>query len=450
LLKDPLVIEAVEVLQPADDKYVVRVRARRGAVGLAVGNELQMGSLYPILQQRITPFLVGKDARDWERLLDGVYVHASNYKMQGLPFWLPLASVEFAVIDLLGRAAGRSAAQLLGGPVREAVEVDEAFNDRERTAEESVARMAASLERTGARAAKFKVGGRMSRNADALPARTDAIVPLARKVLGDDLILYADSNGSYDVAEAIQVGRLLEAHHVAFFEEPVPFDRFEDTKAVADTLTIPIAGGEQDASAYNLRWALAHDALQVVQPDLFYFGGFVRSIRIARMPAALGRDCTPHISGTGLGFLYMLHFAACVPHIGPHQEFKGGLPRGRSRAAAPARGRRACLSGDGGGERLDSGSDRSQVGLHDVQRRRLGWRRPARHSSELDSRRRRLAAKRRHAHVAASRRAAADRGGVDGATPRACLGLAEAGWPRPADSVAHHAGGLRLHRRRSA
>lgn len=349
LLKDPLVIEAVEVLQPADDKYVVRVRARGGAVGLAVGNELQMGFLYPILQQRITPFLVGKDARDWERLLDGVYVHASNYKMQGLPFWLPLASVEFAVIDLLGRAAGRSAAQLLGGPVREAVDVYEAFNDRERTAEESVARMAASLDRTGARAAKFKVGGRMSRNADALPGRTDAIVPLARKVLGDDLILYADSNGSYDVAEAIRVGRLLEAHHVAFFEEPVPFDRFEDTKAVADTLTIPIAGGEQDASAYNLRWALAHDALQVVQPDLFYFGGFVRSIRIARMAAALGRDCTPHISGTGLGFLYMLHFAACVPNIGPYQEFKGVA------ADVPAHSSASSLRAEGGRVRIPTG-----------------------------------------------------------------------------------------------
>jgi L-alanine-DL-glutamate epimerase-like enolase superfamily enzyme len=110
---------------------------------------------------------------------------------------------------------------------------------------------------------------------------------------------------------------------VAFYEEPVPFDRFGDTKAVADALTIPIAGGEQDASIYNFKWSLAHDALQIVQPDLFYFGGFVRSIRVARMAAALGRDCTPHISGTGLGFVYMLHFAACVPNIGAHQEFKG-------------------------------------------------------------------------------------------------------------------------------
>jgi L-alanine-DL-glutamate epimerase-like enolase superfamily enzyme len=322
-LNEPVIIEAVEVLQPAPDKYLVRVRARGGATGLAVGNELQMGFLYPILQQRIAPFLVGKDARQWEQLLEGVYVYASNYKMQGLPFWLPLASVEFAVIDLLGRLANKSAAQLLGGVVRSKVEVYEAFNHREKTADESVELMAESIARTGARAVKFKVGGRMSRNADSLPGRTERLIPLARRVLGDDITLYADSNGSYDVPEAIRIGHLLQAQRVGFFEEPVPFDHFEDTKAVADALDVPIAGGEQDASAYNLRWALAHDALQIVQPDLFYFGGFVRCIRVARMAQALGCDCTPHISGTGLGFLYMLHFAACVPNIGPHQEFKG-------------------------------------------------------------------------------------------------------------------------------
>jgi len=322
-LKDPVIIESVDVLQPASDKYVVRVRAKGGAVGLAVGNELQMGFLHPILKQRIAPYLIGKDARDWEKLLEGVYVHASNYKMQGLPFWLPLANVEFAVVDLLGRLSGRSAAQLMGGVVRNKVEVYQAFNDREKTPEASVANIEKTIAVTGANAVKFKVGGRMSNDRDSLPGRTEALIPLVRKRLGDAMTLYADSNGSYNVPEAIRIGRLLEAQRVAFYEEPVPFDRFADTKAVANALDIPIAGGEQDASSYNLKWSLAHDALQIVQPDLFYFGGFVRSIRVARMAAALGRDCTAHISGTGLGFMYMLHFAACVPNIGAHQEFKG-------------------------------------------------------------------------------------------------------------------------------
>jgi L-alanine-DL-glutamate epimerase-like enolase superfamily enzyme len=53
------------------------------------------------------------------------------------------------------------------------------------------------------------------------------------------------------------------------------------------------------------------------------FGGFVRSIRVARMAAAAGMPCTPHMSGGGLGYLYVAHFASCVPNAGPYQEFKG-------------------------------------------------------------------------------------------------------------------------------
>ena len=68
---------------------------------------------------------------------------------------------------------------------------------------------------------------------------------------------------------------------------------------------------------------IEHRGVDVVQPDLFYFGGFVRSIRVARMAAAAGMPCTPHMSGGGLGYLYVAHFASCVPNAGPYQEFKG-------------------------------------------------------------------------------------------------------------------------------
>jgi len=49
----------------------------------------------------------------------------------------------------------------------------------------------------------------------------------------------------------------------------------------------------------------------------------IRSLRVARMAEAAGIQCTPHISGWGLGFLYMLIFASCAPALGPYQEFKG-------------------------------------------------------------------------------------------------------------------------------
>ncbi|MEO2018900.1 MAG: enolase C-terminal domain-like protein [Fuerstiella sp.] len=92
---------------------------------------------------------------------------------------------------------------------------------------------------------------------------------------------------------------------------------------MADELTIPVAGGEQEFSMRRFRWAIQNRGVDVVQSDLHYFGAFIRSTRVARMAAVAGMPCTVHMSGAGLGYRYGLHFASYVPNAGEHQEFKG-------------------------------------------------------------------------------------------------------------------------------
>jgi L-alanine-DL-glutamate epimerase-like enolase superfamily enzyme len=322
MITTPVVIASIDFLKNGDT-YLVRVRAKDGAEGLAVSNERDIGYLYPIAQRLMIPALIGRDARDWEALIEEIYLRGSNYKRQGLLLWLPFASLEFAVLDLLGQVAQKSVTSLLGGVPGKPVEVYHAHDDRTRSAEESVERMIQKRERYQTRAAKFKVGARMRRDADSLPGRSEAIIRLAREKFEPDFTLYADSNGSYGVALGTAIGRLCEEHRIAIYEEPVPHDQYEETKAVADALTVAVAGGEQESSHNRFRWMIAHHALDVVQPDLFYFGGFVRSIRVARMAHAVGLECSPHISGTGLGMLYMLHYVASIPNAGPFQEYKG-------------------------------------------------------------------------------------------------------------------------------
>ena len=101
------------------------------------------------------------------------------------------------------------------------------------------------------------------------------------------------------------------------------FDWHEETKQVAEALSLPIVLGEQEYSLHGFRWLIANDAVQIVQPDNYYFGGMIRSMQVARMAAALGKSCTPHMSGGGLGFLYMMHFVSALPNATPHHEFKG-------------------------------------------------------------------------------------------------------------------------------
>ncbi|MEP7336562.1 MAG: enolase C-terminal domain-like protein, partial [Acidobacteriota bacterium] len=149
------------------------------------------------------------------------------------------------------------------------------------------------------------------------------MIPLTRKTFGDKMTIYADANGSYDVPMAIKIGRLMEAQKFRFLEEPVPFDYYDETKQIADSLKIPIALGEQESSLRSFRRIIETGTARIVQPDLLYFGGMIRSVKVARMAAAAGMECTPHMSGGGLGYLYIAHFAACVENCGPHQEYKG-------------------------------------------------------------------------------------------------------------------------------
>jgi len=200
------------------------------------------------------------------------------------------------------------------------------------------------------------------RHDQATTRRDHALIRMTRKAFGEGMALYADANGSYDVPMAVEIGRAMQEQGFRFFEEPVPFDHYEETRRVADALSIPIAGGEEEASLRQFRWMIETGVLQVVQPDLFYFGGMIRSLRVARMAEAASLECTPHMSGSGLGFLYAAHFASFAPAHGPHQEYKGTDDLPVSSPTSPLRAEKGVVkvpSGPGLGVVFDPAFERA-------------------------------------------------------------------------------------------
>jgi L-alanine-DL-glutamate epimerase-like enolase superfamily enzyme len=325
-LNSPVIIESIQLLRAGRETFV-RVRSKDGAQGVSLPNG-RADTFHPMLAQCVIPFFIGRDARSLEDDLFELYRYRSNYKLQGLAFWSCQAWVEFAILDLLGRVAGRSIGELLGGVVRREVPFYVASGRRDSAPEEEVEYLQSLIDETGAKAVKFRIGGLMSRNADAAPGRTEGLIRLARERLGDAIAIHADSNSSYDPPQAIRVGRMLEEINAVYYEEPCPFDHLEDTKRVADALDIPVSGGEQEFSEWRFRWMIHNCAVDIVQPDLHYYGGMIRSKRVARMAAVAGMPTTVHISG-GFGFVYMLHFASCVPDVGRFQEYKRNIERYR-------------------------------------------------------------------------------------------------------------------------
>ncbi len=326
LFDRPVVVESLELLlfdNGSRKNFICRVRSTDGAEGLSVSNNQQMRSLWPVFFNRLQPFFIGKDVRDLESLYEELYVYRSNYKLQNLALWVPWATIEFAILDMLGRIAGQPIGALIGEVGHQKIAVYQANNFRGKSAEESIDLIQEHVASSQAKAVKFKVGGRMSKNKDYPSGRTEKLIPMVREAFGDEMTIYADSNGSYDVSEAIRIGQIMQEYQYDFYEEPVPFDWYQETLEVTAALNVPVAGGEQEPSMRNFRWLIANRALDIVQPDIFYFGGMIRAMKVARMAHVMQMPCVPHISGSGLGYLYMMHFVSALPNAGPYHEFKG-------------------------------------------------------------------------------------------------------------------------------
>src|SRR4051812_25037133 len=119
--RSPVRIASLELIR-SGSLWFVRSRSTDGAEGLALTNG-RIAYLYPILQQLVIPYFNGKDARDLELLVDGVYLHQANYKLAGLALWCCAGYVEASLLDLLGKVARRLVADLLGGALRHEIPV---------------------------------------------------------------------------------------------------------------------------------------------------------------------------------------------------------------------------------------------------------------------------------------------------------------------------------------
>jgi L-alanine-DL-glutamate epimerase-like enolase superfamily enzyme len=318
----PVVVESLELLRTGKT-FLLRSRSKDGVEAVSVPHPSRTATTWPILVKNLIPAFVGQDARQLENLIWEAYRRSDNYKLQGLALWVGVAAIEINLLELLCRSAAKPIAELFGKRLRDDIPVYYASGNRGNTPEAEIEYLEKLRSQSGAKALKFRLGGRMSRNADSLPGRSEALIALARKHFGDGFTLYADSNSSYDAAEGIRIGRIMQDHGYAFYEEPCEFDDLWSTKQVADALTMPVAGGEQEFSMHRWRWMIANRGVDIVQPDLHYGGGLLRATRVARMAAAAGMTVVPHMSGGGLGYLDVVHFASFTPNIGPYQEFKG-------------------------------------------------------------------------------------------------------------------------------
>jgi L-alanine-DL-glutamate epimerase-like enolase superfamily enzyme len=296
----------------------VRVTTEDGAQGWGQVSTYHSDITVQVLHRQVAPWVLGQDADDLDDLLDRVTER--EHKFPGSYLRRAMAGLDTAIWDLRGKQAGLPVTSLLGGspgPIRAYA----SSMKRDITPSDEADRMQRLRDDKGFDAFKVRAGSEVGRNRDEWPGRTEEIIPLMRKRLGDSADLLIDANSCYSPDRAIEVGHMLQDHGFCHYEEPCPYWELDQTKQVTDALQIDVTGGEQDCDLTTWRRMIDMRAVDIVQPDILYLGGICRTLRVCRMADAAGLPVTPHCANLSLVTLFTMHLLRAIPNAGKYLEF---------------------------------------------------------------------------------------------------------------------------------
>jgi L-alanine-DL-glutamate epimerase-like enolase superfamily enzyme len=319
-------ITSIESFTAGQRLGLVRVRTDNGREGWGQMAPTNADITAMVLHRQVAPVVLGMEinapAVDPASDLAAVSaaVMAATYKFPGTYVCRALAGVDTALWDLLGKVAGKSVCELLGGSPHPFPVYGSSMR-RDTKPEEVAAQLLRLRDSHGFHAFKIKIGKRTGNDVDEWPGRTEALIRQARTALGDDVLLLADGNSGFTPKRAIEVGRLMEEYGYSHLEEPCPYWELAWTAEVAAALAIPVAGGEQDYDLKQWERMIAMRAVDICQPDLCYVGGLSRALAVAEMAEAAGMPVVPHSSNHSLVMVFSLHMMGAIANAGPHAEF---------------------------------------------------------------------------------------------------------------------------------
>jgi L-alanine-DL-glutamate epimerase-like enolase superfamily enzyme len=287
------------------DATIVRVLTDEGVTGIASGDTMAGLAQFAHLFVGRDPLALAGHART----LETIAFHAGR-----------LWPLEAALWDLAGKVLGAPVATLLGGAL-DRLPVYASLGELRGPAQR--AQDAAALVQRGFRAVKVRIA--RDRVAEGI-----ACVAAIRHQAGDELEIMVDLNqwwrmpGDVDPGLDPQGARhvidALAEQGVLWVEEPLAGEDLDGMRMLRHETGTRIAGGEMARSFDELRRALEHDALDVLQPDVVLAIGISGARTLADLTLRRNRWFSPHTWTNGIGVLANLH-VCCGVGGGPFLEY---------------------------------------------------------------------------------------------------------------------------------
>jgi len=228
-----------------------------------------------------------------------------------------IAGVDIALWDLAGKLAGRSVADLLGGARHANIRAYASGLPRASLAERVA--LAQELAAQGFRGIKFAaVTSQQSAQQGSQQDVVDEMRAL-RGALGDEIEIMVDLHWKYTPTEAITLIRALEPYRPYFAEAPCAPEDIDGQADVAANVTVPIAGGEEWSTVFQVRPRLMHRCVAIVQPEVAHTG-LSQFVAIGKLAVTQGVRVIPHATiGVGIFHAASLLGAASLPNVPFHE-----------------------------------------------------------------------------------------------------------------------------------
>lgn len=285
---------------------IVRLRTDAGLTGLgeasdafgfanttkqdAARMEAELRAFFSLIDGK-SPLDIAAYRQDGEpRAVKGGLVSATAY-----------SAVEQALWDLAGKSLDVPTFTLFGGRLRDALPVyaniNRATKPRTPAGFAAAARAAVTEGFRAVKAAPFDGFPPLTSPTATIEAAVEdgiACVTAMRDAVGPQVEVMVDCHSFFDVPLAARVARRLEPHTLAWYEEPVPPEKLDDTLAIRRAIQQPMAGGEVLFGVAGFSALSRARAVNVIMPDVKHCGGLLELTRIATVAEQDGVAVAPH------------------------------------------------------------------------------------------------------------------------------------------------------------
>ncbi len=257
----------------------VEINTDQGVTGYGLTGDTQRFGVRDFINFQLAPFLKGRNALDIEARWQEMFL-TFNPRYQTGAWSSAVSAVDIALWDIKGKYYKAPVWRLLGGAKKKApAYITFGLLDYNQA---QLVEMAKRFVADGQDKLKMVVAIDNGENVLEDAARVKAV----REAIGDKIDLMIDGNYLFPMNRALQLAKHVEPYNLTWFEEPLYGNDARLLAQLRQRCSVPISAGQNEGSRFRHLELLQQEAVDILQPNVCYVGGYTEGMKVAAMAQA--------------------------------------------------------------------------------------------------------------------------------------------------------------------